>query len=228
LFGRTGQTAARWRELAFVGTILLVGACVQLAGIDDPHPKPVGEDAGGGGEGGGGGAGGAPNIEPDAGQDASGDANEDAGQNPVEDPEWANWPMPNPADSGLVNPADYDIKTGMGIVIDNVTKLTWQRDVDPGMFSWSGAKAYCNGLDFAGFSDWRLPTAIELISLVDFTKASPGPTIDGIAFPGTPADWFWTATPLVGVPTAAWSVTFDTGDTSYNTISDTWRVRCVR
>lgn len=232
MFGRTGQTATRWREIVFVGTILLVGACVQLAGIDDPHPKPVGDDAGGvgggGGDAGGGGTGGTPNVELDAGQDAPGDANEDAGQNPVEDPEWANWRMPNPVAASLPNPADYSINTGQGIVVDNVTKLTWQRNAGSDAVSWDFAKTYCNGLDFAGYTDWRLPTAVELVSLVDFTKPTPGPTIDEIAFPMTPAEWFWTATPLATKPTSSWIVSFYDGKTGANDGAATFRVRCVR
>lgn len=237
MFGRSGQTTARWQVFVFVGTILTVGACVQLAGIDDPHPKPVGDDAGSssgsgegglGGTGGSGGAGGVPNMDLDAGQDAAGDATDDAGQNPVDDFEWANWRMPNPVTASLPNPADYNINTGQGTVIDNVTKLMWQRSVDASTFSWAAAKAYCNGLDFAGFTDWRLPTAIELVSLVDFTVKTPGPTIDVIAFPNTPGDWFWSATPLAGSPSSAWVVTFYSGDTNSNVGTDPFRVRCVR
>lgn len=211
----------------FVGTILFVGACVQLAGIDDPHPKPGGEAGGGGG-----GTGGSPNVEKDAGPDAVPDAppgaNDDAAANPVDDPEWANWRMPNPVATGLPNPADYSINTGQGIVVDNVTKLTWRRDAGSDAVTWDVATNYCNGLEFAGYSDWRLPTAIELISLVDFTKPTSEPTIDEIAFPMTPADWFWTATPLANMANSVWIVSFGTGDTSANNVGGKFRMRCVR
>lgn len=220
MFERTGQTAMMWRGAVFVGMVLLIGACVQIAGIDDPHPKTAGEDAGQDANQG---------TDEDAGQDAGQDADQDAG--PL-DLEWANWPMPNPpdaGDAGLPNPATYTIDTGKGLVLDTITNLTWQRNVSASSVTWEVAKNYCNGLDYGGYtSGWRLPTAIELVSLVDFTKANPVPTIDDVAFPNTPADWFWTATPLVSDPNSVWMVSFNTSKTSYTAKTDEFRVRCVR
>jgi hypothetical protein len=225
LLGRTGQTAVRWRVAAFVGTVFLVGACVQIAGIDDPHPKAVGEDAGQepGQDAG-------QDADQDAGQDASQDADQDAGQDPVQDPEWANWPMPNPKNTTLPNLADYTPVTEMAmeLVKDEITGLIWQRDIHPDKLVWAEAKKYCTDLVYGGHEDWRLPTAIELVSLVDFTIASSGPTIDMTAFPGALGDLYWTVSPLVGSSTEVWVVNFNTGGTSANTVAGMCRLRCVR
>ena len=43
------------------------------------------------------------------------------------------------------------------VVVDNVTKMTWQKSDDNKKRSWKNAKKYCKNLKFAGFSDWRLP-----------------------------------------------------------------------
>lgn len=141
---------------------------------------------------------------------------------------WANWPMPNPASAGLPNPSNYTVDAANGTVLDNVTKLMWQRAVDPGSFVWAGAYFYCDDLVYGGYSDWRLPTRIELISLVDFTKPSPGPTIDTTAFPNTPGGTFWAFSPVATLPSTFWAVDFSKGQT--NGIGDSsmvW-VRCVR
>lgn len=197
----------------FFGTLVLMGACVQIAGIDDPHPKePIplqGSDGG-----------------PDSGLDSGNDAGLDAGTNW----EWANWPMPNPAEAGLPNPAGYVIDTGQGIVTDTVTKLTWQLSVENSPVTWTFAQSYCEVLKLASHDDWRLPTAIELVSLVDFTQTSPNPTIDTYTFPNTPKDWFWTATPAVAPPSPAsvWVVSFNTGHSSTSAKTDMYFVRCVR
>ncbi len=198
------------RVALFVGTVLVIGACVQIAGIDDPHPKD-------------GGPGGGPNMGQDAGEDA------DAGPIPTLDPEWANWPMPNPPEAGVPYPADYAVDMAQGLVTDNVTNLIWQQNIATTPIAQDQAIAYCKGLTYGGFMDgWRLPTVIELVSLVDFTKPAPGPTIDENAFPNTPQDWFWTATPVVSDPNSAWMVNFNSGKTGSNLMVDAFRVRCVR
>jgi hypothetical protein len=75
-------------------------------------------------------------------------------------------------------------------------------------------------------SDFRLPTAKEMDSLVDPRVPEPGPTIDAIAFPDTPVDAnFWTST-LNGAN--AWTTDFRDGTTLGPYQSDHARVRCVR
>ncbi|MEO7330601.1 MAG: DUF1566 domain-containing protein [Minicystis sp.] len=135
--------------------------------------------------------------------------------------------MPNPPDSGLPNVAMYDTTTIVGVVIDKVTGLQWQRVIDPGSYMPSDAVTYCANLALAG-GCWRLPTRIELVSLVDFTKSSSGSTIDSVAFPDTPGTAFGTSSPLAGSPSGAWGVNFFGGNTGYSDVSNAFRVRCVR
>lgn len=140
---------------------------------------------------------------------------------------WANWPMPNPVATALPNPQSYDTATSGVVVRDRVTGLTWERSVDLGGRLWADAGAYCDGLSLDGHDDWRLPTLIELVSLVDFTQQNP--SIDATAFPATPADSFWTSSPVVGSPGDFWYVQFTTGF-NYPGHSDFLpiKVRCVR
>jgi hypothetical protein len=143
---------------------------------------------------------------------------------------WTNWKMPNPVNLGLPNPARYDLGTP-GVVVDTVTGLMWQRDVDPGQYTWANAKDYCaNRLNLNGCSGWRLPTRIELVSLVDFTVAqnSGHATIDANAFPQTPAETFWSSSPMAGPAGNAWNVPFSNGSTSTLGVGFPLRVRCVR
>lgn len=74
-------------------------------------------------------------------------------------------------------------------VEDVKTSLTWQRYVIPRGAVWETAAAYCSSLRVSG-GGWRLPTPVELASLV-----VPGrmPAVDPQIFPQTPAGWFWTA-----------------------------------
>jgi hypothetical protein len=55
-------------------------------------------------------------------------------------------------------------------VTDHATNLMWQRSGSPEPLSWLDAKAYVeelNRLEFAGHTDWRLPTAEELASTIE-------------------------------------------------------------
>ncbi len=133
--------------------------------------------------------------------------------------------MPNPSNTGLPNPASYT-DLGDGAVLDNVTGLVWQRDVPSGGYTWQEAKDYCASLSLGG-RGWRLPTRIELVSLVDFTKADPGPTIDTTAFPNAPSNWFWSSSLWDGPAPAAWYVNFLYGNTRYAEMDNPYQVRCV-
>jgi len=142
---------------------------------------------------------------------------------------WAGWPMPNDqvdVTAGAPNLESYT-DNGDGTVTDNITGLMWQQTVPTGTYTWSQAVAYCPTLSLAGHSDWRLPSRIELVSIVDFGVTS-GATINATYFPSTPTSWFWSSSPLAGSSSSAWVVGFDDGYTSYGGVSNTGDVRCVR
>src|SRR5947208_2272718 len=129
-------------------------------------------------------------------------------------------PMADPGSSS------YDTSV-RGVVIDRVTGLWWQRAVDAQMLQWRQAGAACGCLDLAGHRDWRLPSRIELVSIVDFTRHDPA--IDGGAFPDTPTDWFWSSSPVSGSdPPAAWYVAFFDGNTHQAELTVSYHLRCVR
>jgi hypothetical protein len=140
---------------------------------------------------------------------------------------FAEWPMPNPPSTNLPNPQVYDASQEPGVVVDAVTGLEWQRNVDPGTLDWSGAASYCARVAMGG-GGFRLPSRIELLSLVDFTKS--GPLIDATAFPDTPSNYFWTSSPVAADPSQAWSVYFGFGTTiaSPSKATSSYDVRCVR
>jgi hypothetical protein len=132
---------------------------------------------------------------------------------------WAAWPMPDPAASR------YDVSSP-DVVVDAITKLMWQRDVALDAYAWADAKTLCDCLTTAGHDDWRLPTRIELLSIVDFTRSDPA--IDVAAFTSAPSDYFWTASPVAGASDAAWYLYFFDGNTHSMGKDTAYRVRCVR
>ena len=110
-------------------------------------------------------------------------------------------------------------------VLDNLTGLTWQRSAASGKLL-SDATNYCNTLSLDG-SGWRLPTVVEIASLVDLSQSSA--TIDPIAFPSTNNDYYWSSTVSKATAGEAWFVSFGLGPISTAEGSTTQlQTRCVR
>lgn len=121
-------------------------------------------------------------------------------------------------------PGRYVVSADM--VQDQRTSLTWQRAAAEG-YAWASGKAFCEALTLGGFSDWRLPSAIELTSLVDYDRTWP--TIDPVAFPNTPSTGsYWSSSPFVRDPEFAWCVNFAYGGLLAEANNKTLFVRCVR
>jgi hypothetical protein len=72
------------------------------------------------------------------------------------------------------NPAygrNHFVDNGDGTVTDTATGLMWQQaDSGRGM-DWAAALSYARSLRLGGRSDWRLPSAKELQSIVDYTRS---------------------------------------------------------
>jgi len=130
-------------------------------------------------------------------------------------------------------------------VTDNITKLVWQRklpksyagclgsNIDaPGIgCQWREGDTYCGDLVLAGFADWRLPTRIELQSIMDLTRE---PAIRTEVFPMRSAMGgadFWTAGAEQGGSQVAWYVHIVSGTPAQlqgPSLGTGATVRCVR
>ncbi len=124
---------------------------------------------------------------------------------------------------------------GNGTATDHVTGLVWPTDGNgPGCFNgqtatWSEALDYCNSLNFAGYSDWRLPNLRELHSLVNYSTAAP--KINSTVFPNTKSDRYISSTTHAGFTGSAWYVKFNDGDIGplgKNDFGPVFYVRAVR
>lgn len=135
--------------------------------------------------------------------------------------EWVRWDL---ARSGALS-------ENAGIVYDSRSGLMWQQGRSDGGLPWSAAPAYCDALVLGGYSDWRLPTVVELRSVVDFTRTDPA--IDDYFF--RPVDQnrtsFWSSTPYAAPVSKAWSVDFRNGSSTFDNAYGTaaaMGARCVR
>ena len=99
------------------------------------------------------------------------------------------------------------VDNGDGTVTDLCTGLMWQQETAPETYNWQNALKYCEGLDLAGYTDWRLPNVRELRSIVDYGRWEPA--IDPVF--GAVALWYWSSSTSVAGPYDAWSVNFHWG-----------------
>jgi len=123
------------------------------------------------------------------------------------------------------------------VVVDNVTGLVWQGCVmglsgnscEDGVATthdWQESVTQCDSLSWGGHTGWRLPDEFELLSIADHGK-SMAPFIDEIAFPATPAGWFWTSSSTPDT-SWAWTVVLEWGSVRKGLKIYDDNVRCVR
>ncbi len=144
--------------------------------------------------------------------------------------EWPSWPPPPDLPPSAQYTAVGDAAARM--ITDSATGLTWSEE-SSAMYSWADALAYCHALSRGDFHDWRLPNAIELLSIVNF--GTHDPAIDTRVFGATTNDWAWSSTPYAYLSgqSAPWAVWFRAGmTTSYGegSVGTAYytKIRCVR
>jgi hypothetical protein len=118
-------------------------------------------------------------------------------------------------------------------VTDNLTGLMWTKDTNLfGNVIWQSALDAANGLSLCGYSDWRLPNRIEMLSLNDMSQDEPGLPV-GHPFKNVETRFYWTSTTSNNLTSAAWYRSYF-GESSYleksmehssNLIFSAWPVR---
>jgi hypothetical protein len=154
-------------------------------------------------------------VAPDAKVDSSLDVG-DGADAAIVDNRWALWVMPSPT------PTLYDTSS-TDVVIDSVTKLRWQKTPPASKKNAADAAAVCSTLSLGGTTGWRLPTRIELVSLLAF---SPGtfPTLHSGSFPGTASTKHWTSS---NTAKGVYVVDFANGTVAFALGTELLDFRCV-
>jgi hypothetical protein len=116
------------------------------------------------------------------------------------------------------------------VVTDLRTGLVWEQSEYNESVSWVDAHYRCNTLTFGGYSDWRLPSRIELESIVDYGRFSPSinPLFSVVGDQYYQGDWYWCGSPLARVPDHAFFVDFYRGGTGSGPKDMYLYVKCVR
>ncbi|MGR0482161.1 MAG: Lcl C-terminal domain-containing protein [Candidatus Electronema sp. V4] len=142
------------------------------------------------------------------------------------------------------------IDHGDGTITDTKTGLMWKRcaeglsgvNCEEGKlekYTWDDAVESFKDVEYAGYSDWRLPTIEELKTLVYCSKGknknngccndgSAVPTINQQAFPNTEETFFWSGSPSAVDSDLANGVDFYYGGSYFSGRSLSSAVRLVR
>ncbi len=147
----------------------------------------------------------------------------------------------------LINPPSYTKLNSAGetvtsgewdMVKDNLTGLIWEMKTDDGtihdqnkQFNKSDTQAVTSELNstkFGGFSDWRLPTIKELITIIDHDKLYPSAAVNTDYFPKLVAAPYWSSTNLAGGVNVGWAVNFNHGNPEFEYSKNVYRVMAVR
>ena len=134
----------------------------------------------------------------------------------------------------------YTRDDDLNIVTDHVTNLMWQdanivskqwltqEAYDAGDYddtSGDTATTYCDDLVFGTFDNWRLPTKIELQSLVDYGTSNPS---TNLIFEDIPTSGYWSSSLFASHTNLAWIISFYNGSTTISHKNDSYLVRCAR
>ncbi len=217
--------------LGACATTSLLAACAGIIGLDEFHkgecpgavceggtdrfvPPPPPPPPGDGGDGGG-----------DAGP----------GTPPVS---WAQWPMPNyDAGADVENVPTYTVSGDGLTATDSVTGLTWllpATGASPNV-TLAQADAFCKS-QTAEKGGWRLPTRIELVSLLEYGSTT-GTLVAQPFAASTGSERHWTSSPerldkFGNVAPAGmrryWTVDFSSGDVGLFGETQSIAVKCVK
>ena len=155
-------------------------------------------------------------------------------------------------DSTYLSSAPSYTDNGDGTITDRVTGLMWQKCLSgqsgalcstgtATTYNWfqangtananfnpGGVVNICGDLTVGGYSDWRLPTDFELMSIADYGGAF-GSAINTTYFSPTPVYASnWSSNSAVGLDTYAWYMDYLVGSVSYGGEAAGNYVRCIR
>jgi len=134
-------------------------------------------------------------------------------------------------DTGLMweRKTDDDIKCALTVPNCSTNKYPWGDAMGTFLSELNGTTdSRLSQTGYAGYTDWRLPTVVELQTIVLAPyPCDTNPCIDPIFGP-TVANFYWSATTKAETPDLAWGVYFNTGYVDVISKGTNFYVRAVR
>lgn len=128
------------------------------------------------------------------------------------------WPSPRFTIDGLKR-----------CVTDNSTGLMWMIGDSGTSMTWDNAIAYADGLDFCGYTDWRLPTLTELKSIVNSERVERNKGDSRfVRHSNNQRNTYWSSTPEPFFGSNIMLFSFYDGKESFTSKSQNYYVKVVR
>lgn len=114
-----------------------------------------------------------------------------------------------------------EYKVGEPVVVDLATKLIWPKSftsvicMGGGTCWWFIAVDWPLGKEYGGFSDWRIPNFIELMSLINYETNNPAvwDIFDNVNHDN---NYAWSGTTRKAITTQAWAISLAEGRPVYS------------
>lgn len=125
--------------------------------------------------------------------------------------------------AGVASPNPRFVDNRDGTVTDRLTNLVWLKNADAFRFkTWDEALSECNKLadgacglqDGSRKTQWRLPNAKEIESLIDYGRFAPS-LPEGHPFTNVRPSSYWTSTTVASAPTQAMFAILGVGPTIF-------------
>jgi hypothetical protein len=131
-------------------------------------------------------------------------------------------------DENLTGTARFTVLSAFGnaAVRDNNTGLVWEQGPDATPRTWVEATTYCVNKTVGGTRGWRVPSVVELASLID--PSLPAPFVPTSIFSGVQSAIYWSATSYPDPITFARQVNFLDGHTEWSDRATSLHVWCAR
>jgi hypothetical protein len=113
-------------------------------------------------------------------------------------------------------------------VTDNLTGLMWVKTPDSTTRTWQAAIDYAKGLDLCGFTDWRVPSVIDLESMVNAEQSNSAAWLNTQGFSNVQSFVYWSSTTYADYTSGAWYVGMVSGDVFANVEAYSYYVWPVR